>query len=759
MNELEETRLVAVSLSKTRAAIVYKSTIGSILHKFISELDKYKNVWEQKLVQILPEVKSGTEAEVELMKLILDYQTSPFELNSANHFLTNRRRELETLELPIKNKVDGTTIEDSLNGNQCLFERPRFAVQYNLYVLPITNIVEEYINTFQNNSDNSIWSEKQKWFWNQGEVTNAGHIYEDFNDFRVWNKERKDTCYIVSLGSVSQKNEKHANIAVYRRGRLLDKNFAVPQKIVFLDTINISHNEIQFNVDYHKDTVTNTLKIIYWKKLDLQNNDTGPIKMQKTLPISDNGRTLIQIHNLEPNTYYAIIVSAGSDVGNGEPSDELLILTNVLAIPQSLKVERSSDTTIDVSWKMPQITSPANLTLNEYEIKYNGIKHSSPEVIKTGVLSEGQMKYTHKIENLEESTEYTLSVRFPNKLIQNLPGYKFTIVNDDVTIKATTKISTLNPPTILNTTSHTIALEWEPPTKSSIASNIQTYFIKYNRIEPTSGQPLISGTEKTLRSSEPWAVLEGLVAGATYTISIKVKTTSGTESLYSPPTISSTLLQLTELEKFRESLNIEAIESNIKGINTNVVLLASDIHSSIETLRDSDENLQNNIDACSSKLQSSIDSIESLENDGANALRRIKSLEKSTTTGFVAQSRSGGYIPIGPIKFTDIVKINGFKFQSIYGKEFYSLTTGRFVFSINCFIHEGTVAYVRLLVNGDIKASFWDAESDGNRRQLTGTSVVDVKEGDFVKITNERSSTLIVSATAPITVTATYISS
>ena len=79
--------------------------------------------------------------------------------------------------------------------------------------------------------------------------------------------------------------------------------------------------------------------------------------------------------------------------------------------------------------------------------------------------------------------------------------------------------------------------------------------------------------------------------------------------------------------------------------------------------------------------------------------------------------------------------------------------------SLFLFYFLGFFAEVQLLVNGVKKASFYDVESNGNSRQMTGTSVVDVKEDDVVKITNERSSTLYVSDPRPITLIASYVSS
>jgi hypothetical protein len=108
-------------------------------------------------------------------------------------------------------------------------------------------------------------------------------------------------------------------------------------------------------------------------------------------------------------------------------------------------------------------------------------------------------------------------------------------------------------------------LEWQPPKKVSIVSEIQRYNILFDRVDPQSKNALLPGTEETITSLQPGVVLQGLAAGAAYKIQIKVITTSGMFSTYSQPITTSTLRHQSDLEIFRESLNLDEIESSINS--------------------------------------------------------------------------------------------------------------------------------------------------------------------------------------------------
>merc|ERR1712038_1483390 len=127
----------------------------------------------------------------------------------------------------------------------------------------------------------------------------------------------------------------------------------------------------------------------------------------------------------------------------------------------------------------------------------------------------------------------------------------------------------LGAPNIKQTSHHTVSLQWDPPTRLVEGSSIESYTIQYERIDPLSGDPLIVGNTKTQFSVANEVILRDLAAGGTYQIKVKIKTSTG-ESMYSPAAIASTPIMQTELQEFRDSLNLPRIEQGINDLTSKI---------------------------------------------------------------------------------------------------------------------------------------------------------------------------------------------
>ena len=90
-----------------------------------------------------------------------------------------------------------------------------------------------------------------------------------------------------------------------------------------------------------------------------------------------------------------------------------------------------------------------------------------------------------------------------------------------------------------------------------------------HRIDSHSGASLLIGSQQSLTATVPEIVVPGLASGATYTMAIKVRTTMG-DSDYSPPTVSSTIMEQTDLERFRGTLNLDAMENKMSNLHNGI---------------------------------------------------------------------------------------------------------------------------------------------------------------------------------------------
>ena len=113
-----------------------------------------------------------------------------------------------------------------------------------------------------------------------------------------------------------------------------------------------------------------------------------------------------------------------------------------------------------------------------------------------------------------------------------------------------------------------MSLNWDPPSRIAESSKIKYYSVKYDRVDPeNSEKPLAPGTEETVETVINEITLKDLAAGGTYRLNVAVTTTDGM-SEYSAATLYDVPMNKTELEKFRDSLNLGVIENNISQLSS-----------------------------------------------------------------------------------------------------------------------------------------------------------------------------------------------
>ena len=277
------------------------------------------------------------------------------------------------------------------------------------------------------------------------------------------------------------------------------------------------------------------------------------------------------MNDLCPNTPYKISFNAASELGRSGPSsEEFIITTNAYTEPQNLRMLERNDSAISISWEPPQFVA-SNTNIVSYDVDIldplggRSIKNQTFEV------QTEQNSFQMEITGLEHSSKYIIEV---------MPRSNHTYTKEShitrLGTKAIIQVSTLpkapQAPNVINTTHHTISLRWEPPERMIEGTRVTSYLVRYDRIDPESGKPLIPGGEKTAYTSNNEIILKDMAAGGTFRMEVKVTTTDGS-STYSASTISSTPIIKTELDEFRDSLNLGDIEESLTGNKNDKMLL------------------------------------------------------------------------------------------------------------------------------------------------------------------------------------------
>ena len=573
---LEKLERKAVSLRASKAALYFPRSLGISVDTFVERLGTYATKWKENLSKYLPLIRRGEEEPIsKLSTMINDYQTSPFADYRANVFLAYRKKELDTVAFALNDKnIRGIEIDDiSADVNSCKWGAS-YAVRYELSILPRENIVEKYLN--EANDGVKAWSETTPWYQGNG-ISNAGDDYGEFERLRIMknedidnNKEKDDVCYYVTLSKLKDTmDDRYSRIVVSDKG---DENDDV--NIVILEKpsmFTVTQNSIEFEVSLNNDGFTDRINVEIKNQYDV--NDKG---LTRSFDISSNGKTVIKFDELPSGHEFSLKISAASKIGRtSEYYDLGTITTNSHSAPQNLRILDRTSSSFTIGWEKPSFLRH-DVGINAYNI---GIRESnSGKKIKDQKISVdvSEDEFRTQITGLQDFTNFDIEV-FPktnetyDEGALEIEKPKITRKGFRAEIQGYTFPNALQAPTVIEGSNHSVSLKWDPPycnenSSCNSDSRFLSYIIKYDRVDPNTAQPLTLGNEVTAHSEKTEIVLKDLASGGTYRIQVAVTTTVGTNS-YSAATLFTTDMNESELDKFRDSLNMESIEKNIKELD------------------------------------------------------------------------------------------------------------------------------------------------------------------------------------------------
>merc|ERR1711963_681370 len=341
--------------------------------------------------------------------------------------------------------------------------------------------------------------------------------------------------------------------------------------------IKVTYSSIWFDVAWQPDNLITTQVLVTINKL-INGSSEGE---NRFYPLNRQGPTRIILTHLEPNTVYEIKYALAS----GEPhhlktskSNNIIIATNPFSTPTNVRISDITESSFVISYKRPHTIAP-NVEIDNYEINvYDTNGHNIMPTIIQPSNNDSQAIYRATVDNLDFSTEYQVKISAKSKS-QPKDDPRISRQQYFAETKGITIPARLESPNIISVSHHSMSIRWNSPLRIAPASNISNYVVLYERIDPHSLNSLSNA--KTQFSRENEITLQDLASGATYKVQVKVRTTAG-ESQYSSETIDSTPMVQSELEDFRESLNLPAMQLKIDSMSTKHATKTSSLERKIE---------------------------------------------------------------------------------------------------------------------------------------------------------------------------------
>ncbi|XP_061744736.1 protein tyrosine phosphatase receptor type Fa isoform X4 [Nerophis ophidion] len=222
---------------------------------------------------------------------------------------------------------------------------------------------------------------------------------------------------------------------------------------------------------------------------------------------------LTTVADLTPDLTYSVRVLGFTSVGDGPPSDVLLIKTQqgVPAQPSGLEAEAELDSRIMLSWLWPVQDPVVGFELLYWEANNPQDKHSVTFEPSGSYAVDGLKPDTVYMFSLAARSEMGLGVftrPIQGRTVQSMPGAPPRKVEADA----------------LNSTA--VRVSWKPPLPVKQHGQIRGYQIIYSRLEKGEphGQPLIM--DVSLPEAQE-ALLTGLLPETSYSVTVAAYTTKG----------------------------------------------------------------------------------------------------------------------------------------------------------------------------------------------------------------------------------------
>ena len=175
-------------------------------------------------------------------------------------------------------------------------------------------------------------------------------------------------------------------------------------------------------------------------------------------------------------------------------------------------------------------------------------------------------------------------------------------------------------------TADSISLKWDKP-KISPTSRLLKYSVEITRVDPSSKEPLSIGSQ-SVESETEYVNIAALASGATYKMQVRVFTSEGDSSL-SNPISAKTTFEETDLDKFRKSLNLAGIETDIAKVYNSQQSTERKLTTAEGKLRSAERKLssaEGKIRSAERKLSTAEGKIHSAERKLSSAEVKIQSL-------------------------------------------------------------------------------------------------------------------------------------
>ena len=356
LEKFESIKRKATTLLASRPAIDFQP-VQRNLDIFNLNLKNYESKFKSKLQEVLPKIKGGGQgsSEADLIRLLSQYNLSPYNKETSDRFLGRRKREIQAIQFVLNlfasTKTSDIKVVDfeSANDVENLLSK-RYVVVFEVNVLQPKTVTDSFINGSEVNETNF-------WFNTDEDIGAVGQQVRLFRKFAEENGNAAESAYLVKITNTKQDP---VHIYAQKDGVTITSNFVIPSHPPKLAASTRSYNSITFLVAKPNNTWVTKLEIKYWDYV------LGESKGSHTKHYEDFGS--IYVGELKPATIYQFKMRYITVMGYSpasKPSDP--IVTTPCSEPTNLRIVDISSSSVKIRWSPPDYVGKG-VVISDYKV-------------------------------------------------------------------------------------------------------------------------------------------------------------------------------------------------------------------------------------------------------------------------------------------------------------------------------------------------------------------------------------------------------
>ena len=356
LEKFESIKRKVTTLLASRPAIDFQP-VRRNLDTFNLHLKNYESKFKSNLQEILPKIKGGGQgsSEADLIRLLSQYNLSPYNKETSARFLGRRKREIQAMQFALNlfgnSKASNIKVVDfeSANDVENLLSKI-YVVVFEVNVLQPKTVTDSFVNGLEVNETNF-------WFNTDEDIGAVGQQVRLFRKFAEENENVAESAYLVKITKAKQDP---VRIYAQKDGVIITSNFVIPSRPKKLVASSRSYDSITFVVTKPNNTWITKLEIMYWDYVSGESN--GVHKKQY-----DNFGSL-HVGELKPATIYQFKMRYMTVMGYSpasKPSGP--IVTTPCSEPTNLKIGDMSSSSVKISWSPPHYVGKG-IVISDYKV-------------------------------------------------------------------------------------------------------------------------------------------------------------------------------------------------------------------------------------------------------------------------------------------------------------------------------------------------------------------------------------------------------